>query len=57
MVEVPGTDAIELPLSVLAVFDHRDSHLDRGVSVQPVFPSIARKSEKREAVRLAKRMV
>jgi hypothetical protein len=37
-VKVPGNDAIELPLSILAPPDGRPSHVDRGVSVQPLFP-------------------
>jgi len=36
VVEAPGDDAVELPLSVLAPLDGRSSHVDRGVSVQPL---------------------
>jgi len=36
MVKIPGEDAVELPLSILASFDGRPSHVDRGVSVQPL---------------------
>ena len=38
MVEVPGDDAVELPLSILAPFDGGPSHVCRRVSVQPLFP-------------------
>ena len=37
MVEVPGNDAVQLPLSVLAAFNDRPPHIDGGVSVQPLF--------------------
>jgi len=37
MVEVPGDDAVELPLPILASFDGGPTHVDRGISVQPLF--------------------
>jgi len=36
MVEIPGDDAIELPLPVLAPFDGGTPHVNQGVSVQPL---------------------
>jgi len=38
MAEVPSDNAVEFPLSILIAFDGRPSHVDRGVSVQPLLP-------------------
>ena len=36
MVEVPRDDPIQFPLSILAAFDGRSSHISRRISVQPL---------------------
>ena len=38
MVKIPSDDAVEFPLSILIALDGRASHVDRGISVQPLLP-------------------
>jgi len=38
VIEVPGDDAVELLLSILAPFDGGPSYVGRRVAVQPLFP-------------------
>jgi hypothetical protein len=58
VVEVPGDDPVQFPLSVLTAFDGRPSHVSRHVSIQPLLAEHRkeggeqRSSETREEDRL-----
>jgi len=51
MVEIPCDDPVELALPILATSNGGPSHVSRRASIQPLFTSIARKAERREAER------
>ena len=44
MIEIPSNNPIQLPLPILAAFDCGPSHVDRGISVQPLLAERREKS-------------
>ena len=56
MVEIPADDAVELPLSIFAALDGGPCMSIDAYRFNHCLPSIARKAEKSEVARLAKRI-